>query len=226
MLQELRAALPQGALITLATQVWPFAGPNGRPLSDVSGFAAVIDWILIMNYDIWGCEYRLSRKVLADSTASSNPGPNAPLNDACGNSTQPLANAYASISSWTQAGLPAHQITLGVPAYGYLSQSWNEGLRQRRDLPEGASEEEYVERYMPRERRGMEKRYVTVSSGWSTTEGQIMWHDLVSQGALARSWDGKWVGAGGFERRWDVCSSTVSWDRQTTSFFLLTSSPC
>jgi len=55
-LQELRTALPNEALITLATQVWPFAGANGRPLGDVSGFAAVIDWILIMNYDIWGCK--------------------------------------------------------------------------------------------------------------------------------------------------------------------------
>lgn len=62
-LRELRAALPEGALLTLATQVWPFAGPNGRPLSDVSGFAEVVDWILIMNYDIWGCEslYHLNR---------------------------------------------------------------------------------------------------------------------------------------------------------------------
>ena len=55
-LTELRAALPSEAIITLATQVWPFAGSNGRPLSDVSEFAAVIDWIIVMNYDIWGCK--------------------------------------------------------------------------------------------------------------------------------------------------------------------------
>lgn len=56
LLTELRQALPAGALITLATQVWPFAGTDGAPRSDVSGFARVIDWILIMNYDIWGCK--------------------------------------------------------------------------------------------------------------------------------------------------------------------------
>lgn len=50
------------------------------------------------------------------SAASSTPGPNAPLSDGCGNSTQPLANAYAAVSSWTSAGMPANQITLGVPA--------------------------------------------------------------------------------------------------------------
>ncbi len=54
-LTELRAALPTGALISTATQVWPFADANGNPMSDVSGFAKVIDWILIMNYDVWGC---------------------------------------------------------------------------------------------------------------------------------------------------------------------------
>jgi chitinase len=48
--------------------------------------------------------------------ASSTPGANAPLSDGCSNSSQPLANAYAAISSWTSAGMPANQITLGVPA--------------------------------------------------------------------------------------------------------------
>ena len=55
-LQAVRAALPSDALISLATQVWPFTGPDGNSLSDVSGFADVIDWILIMNYDVWGCK--------------------------------------------------------------------------------------------------------------------------------------------------------------------------
>lgn len=152
----------------------------------------------------------------AEPAASSTPGPNAPLSDACGNSTQPLANAYASVSSWTQAGLPPSQITIGVPAYGYLQQSWATSLRQR-DLPPAPPQvpvdaNATVVR-SPGERRvatTMEKRYSTVSSGWSTTEGQVMWHDLVSQGALSKSWNGEWVGAGGFTRYWDACSSTVS----------------
>jgi len=58
LLQDLRKALPDGALLTTATQVWPFAddSDNARPMKDVSAFAEVLDWILIMNYDIWGCE--------------------------------------------------------------------------------------------------------------------------------------------------------------------------
>lgn len=57
-LKLLRKQLPVEARITAATQVVPFAGKDGQPLSDVSDFAGVLDWILVMNYDVWGCEYR------------------------------------------------------------------------------------------------------------------------------------------------------------------------
>lgn len=36
-----------------------------------------------------------------------------------------------------------------------------------------------------------------------------MWYGLLNQGALTLS-DGQYVGAGGFTRYWDSCSSTVS----------------
>ncbi|WVR07629.1 hypothetical protein IAU60_004671 [Kwoniella sp. DSM 27419] len=192
LLQELRAALPDGALITLATQVWPFAASDGSPMSDVSGFAKVIDWILIMNYDVWG--------------SSSTPGANAPLSDGCGNSTQPLANAYAAVSSWTGAGMPANQITLGVPAYGYLQKSTASQLIQRRSsfpvpphklLTNGTSHQ-------------TRQSYVTVyNDNGGSADGQVMFESLISQGAL--KWDGDnngYVGSSGFERHWDGCSST------------------
>lgn len=54
-LQLLRGLLPQSAKITAATQTVPFAGSTGRPLQDVSEFAQVLDWIVLMNYDVWGC---------------------------------------------------------------------------------------------------------------------------------------------------------------------------
>lgn len=55
-LRVLRATLPQGAVITAATQTVPFAGADGEPMQDVSAFAEVLDWVLLMNYDTWGCE--------------------------------------------------------------------------------------------------------------------------------------------------------------------------
>lgn len=176
-LRELRSALPPGALISTATQVWPFADFNGHPMSDVSAFAEVIDWILIMNYDIWG--------------SSSTPGPNAPLSDACHNSTQPLANAYAAISSWTTAGMPLSKITLGVPAYGYLQKSSSTALKQRRA--------DYV---------------TTHNDNGGTADGQIQFASLISQGSLTP--DGL-LGAGGFTREWDSCSSTVSYSQEYTN---------
>ncbi|KAJ9125153.1 hypothetical protein QFC22_000107 [Naganishia vaughanmartiniae] len=178
-LQLLRKTLPPTAILSAATQVWPFAGPTGAPLSDVSEFAKLLDWVMIMNYDIWG--------------SSSTPGPNAPLSDGCGNSAQPLANAYAAVSSWTTAGMPAKQIMLGLPAYGYMQASSADSLRARK-------------------RRGLEKKggATLYNADGGTSWGQIKFSDMVAQGGLARDSDQHWIGANGFTRYWDTCSSTVS----------------
>lgn len=72
-----------------------------------------------MNYDVWG--------------ASSTPGPNAPLSNACGDSQQPYANARSSIQSWTDANMPAEKLVLGLPAYGYVSWSGANKLINKRD---------------------------------------------------------------------------------------------
>ncbi|KAJ7684051.1 glycoside hydrolase [Mycena rosella] len=120
-LQLLRGALPPPAAITAATLNTPFFGANGKPLKDVSNFAKVLDWILLMNYDVWG--------------SSANPGPNAPLYDGCHNSSQPDGNAVAGYEAWTAAGFPASKLVLGVPAYAYISQSTATRLRTRRSPP-------------------------------------------------------------------------------------------
>ncbi|WWC72077.1 uncharacterized protein I206_106037 [Kwoniella pini CBS 10737] len=200
-LQELRAALPSGAIITTATQVWPFADSNGNPMSDVSEFAKVIDWILIMNYDIWG--------------SSSDPGPNAPLSDACGNSTQPLANAYAAVSSWTGAGMPANQITLGVPAYGYLQQSSATSLKQKKRSAFPQPPHKNSAR-----NEGRASKVTVYNDNGGSSDGQIMFEELISQGAL-KLVDGEYVGTGGFTRYWDSCSSTP-WLKSTYSDQIVT----
>ncbi|KIO30248.1 glycoside hydrolase family 18 protein [Tulasnella calospora MUT 4182] len=167
-LKVLRATLPGGAVITAATQVWPFAGSNGAPMKDVSAFAQYFDWILLMNYDVWG--------------SSSTPGPNAPLADGCRNSSQPLANAVAAVKSWTDAGMPASKLTLGVPSYAYISKSTATRLTGRAS--------------------------VTVKNDdGGTTNGQVQFNSLISQGALQKR-NGAYIGAGGFTRYWDSCSST------------------
>lgn len=47
-LKLLKPQLPSDVTLSAATSVYPFAGPDGKPLSDVSGFGEVFDHILIM----------------------------------------------------------------------------------------------------------------------------------------------------------------------------------
>jgi len=104
-LQQLRST-PLGKKITIsaAVAIKPFLGPDGNPLSDVSGFASVLNYIEIMNYDVWG-------------SWSSAVGPNSPLADSC--STMQDGSATSAVQAWTAAKFPANKIVLGVASYGH-----------------------------------------------------------------------------------------------------------
>lgn len=106
-LQELRKN-PVGArlLLTAATPINPWDGPDGTPLTDVSGFAKVLDYIEIMNYDIWG-------------PWSVAVGPNSPLNDSCAPPEYQDGSAVSAVKVWEAAGMPRNQIVMGVASYGH-----------------------------------------------------------------------------------------------------------
>ncbi|PPQ78226.1 hypothetical protein CVT25_015545 [Psilocybe cyanescens] len=106
-LEELRKdPLGSKIIISAAVATVPFIGPDGNPLADVSGFAEVLDYIAIMNYDIWG-------------PWSASVGPNAPLNDTCASAENQDGSAVSAVQKWNKAGIPLHQIVLGVAAYGH-----------------------------------------------------------------------------------------------------------
>ncbi|KAI0777381.1 glycoside hydrolase [Trametes elegans] len=106
-LQALRAEpAAQNLTLSAAAGITPFAGTDGQPLSDVSGFAAVLDYLAIMNYDVWG-------------TWSTGVGPNAPLNDTCADAANQQGSAVSAVKAWTGAGFPANQLVLGVASYGH-----------------------------------------------------------------------------------------------------------
>ncbi|KDQ11023.1 glycoside hydrolase family 18 protein [Botryobasidium botryosum FD-172 SS1] len=106
-LQELRQAVGQDFLLTAAVATIPFSDSEGNPSADVSGFAEVLSYIAIMNYDIFG-PFTLTF------------GPNAPLKDSCASAAaQKQGSATSAVSAWTTAGFPTKQIVLGVPAYGH-----------------------------------------------------------------------------------------------------------
>lgn len=105
-LTELRIALPTTTL-SAATAITPFLSPDATPSTNVSEFASLLDYIAIMNYDIWG-------------SWSTAVGPNAPLNDSCvTDETQKVGSAVSAVEAWTAAGMPADQIVLGVASYGH-----------------------------------------------------------------------------------------------------------
>ncbi|KAJ3736222.1 glycoside hydrolase family 18 protein [Lentinula guzmanii] len=106
-LQELRQD-PVGAKLSLsaATGIATFSGPSGDPLTDVSGFAEVFDFIAIMNYDVWG-------------SWSATVGPNSPLADSCAASENQQGSAVTAVKNWNSAGMPLDKIVLGVASYGH-----------------------------------------------------------------------------------------------------------
>ncbi|KAF8510382.1 glycoside hydrolase family 18 protein [Gautieria morchelliformis] len=107
LLQELRSTPSTCKLIlSAATSNAPFVDSTGSPSSDVSAFAKVLDFIEIMNYDIWG-------------SWSTAVGPNAPLDDSCAPAADQQGSAMKAVAAWTQAGFPAQKIVLGVASYGH-----------------------------------------------------------------------------------------------------------
>lgn len=76
-------------------------------MSNVADFAKYLDWVEVMNYDIWG-------------PWTPTAGPNAPINDTCySDSDHQIGSATSGIAAWIAAGFPAAQILLGVGAYGH-----------------------------------------------------------------------------------------------------------
>ncbi|KAG1725270.1 glycoside hydrolase family 18 protein [Suillus paluster] len=106
-LEELRLN-PVGANLTLSAAVAlsPFYDATGSPSTDVTGFAKVLDYISVMNYDVWG-------------SWSSTVGANAPLNDTCASFANQQGSAVSAVKAWTDAGMPTNQIVLGVPSYSH-----------------------------------------------------------------------------------------------------------
>ncbi|KAI0658625.1 glycoside hydrolase family 18 protein [Cubamyces menziesii] len=139
--QSLRSALGSSKIISAAVTQLPWVGSNGSPLTNVSAYASVMTYANIMNYDVFG--------------ASSNPGPNAPLGNLCGNSQLPQYSAQAALAQWTQAGFPASKLVLGLPTYGYVSQSTRTTLQHIARPPPGFKLQEYKEKVLGLPERGL-----------------------------------------------------------------------
>ncbi|KAG6911169.1 hypothetical protein DXG01_003909 [Tephrocybe rancida] len=105
-LQELRQSLGSSVIISAATDLKPFPGPSGAPFDEIAKFGDVLDYIVIMNYDI-------------PSTPTSGVGSNSPLNDNCAPLGNQNGSAQSAITAWASAGMPNDRIVLGAPMYGH-----------------------------------------------------------------------------------------------------------
>ena len=106
-LQELRSTdCGSNLILTAAVGLNPFYNETEQPSDDVSAFAEVLDYIAIMDYDVWG-------------SWSASVGPNAPLNDTCASEDNQQGSAVSAVEAWTAAGMPVSSIVLAVPAYGH-----------------------------------------------------------------------------------------------------------
>ena len=183
----------------------------------------------IRNYDVNG--------------ASSTPGPNAPLSDGCGTSDQPQANAVAAFKQWTAAGFPAGQLLLGLPTYGYVSQSTATTLTGSFQLQGGQKTDTnpVATKPHPRERRNPKNKAAASGGDLSSWFGQqIPFNAIVSGGAIKKS-NGVYISDNGYTygkrlpgqspfsldlaiiAAWDDCSDTPV--RTSVDNFIMLGSP-
>lgn len=103
-LQELRSTAPNLTL-TAATSLFPWNDATGNRSTDLSGFADALDYMMIMNYDIYGAW-------------ATTAGPNAPLDSAC-DPRNNQGSGKLGVQAWLDAGVPADKLVLGLAAYGH-----------------------------------------------------------------------------------------------------------
>ncbi|PLW08696.1 hypothetical protein PCANC_22526 [Puccinia coronata f. sp. avenae] len=146
--QLLRAKLGADKIISAAVTDYTFLNSQGGRMTDVSEFGKVLDYILIMNYDVWG--------------TTSNPGPNAPFSNGCEDSSQPGANMVSSIKTWTSAGFPRQKILMGLAAYGYINHASVNTLVHRK-RSETSQITRRFDQYLAQVNRQLHKRQITCS---------------------------------------------------------------
>ncbi|KAI9333966.1 glycoside hydrolase superfamily [Obelidium mucronatum] len=99
-LNELRAALPSQVTISATVPILGFIGPTQDVwMTDLSGFAAVLDFLTVMAYDLNGSWGAVT-------------GPNAPLQE---NGVNYGGSVVYGINALTAAKFPLNKLVLGTP---------------------------------------------------------------------------------------------------------------
>ncbi|KAK6714995.1 hypothetical protein SNK04_005920 [Fusarium graminearum] len=105
-LKELRKdPVGKDLYLTAAGSLLPWNDKDGAPSKDLGGFADVLDYLMIMNYDLYG-------------GWSNVAGPNAALYSSCDERNN-MGSGNQAVTKWNDAGIPLSQIVLGMPNYGH-----------------------------------------------------------------------------------------------------------
>ncbi|KAF7362246.1 Glycoside hydrolase family 18 protein [Mycena venus] len=197
LLTSLRSALGTSKIISAAVTDLPWIGSNGSPLTDMSAYAAQMTYANLMNYDIFG-------------DWSPAPGPNAPLGNLCGTSSQPEYSAEAAFSQWTAAKFPASKLLLGLPLYGYVLNSTKTVLTGSFTSPNSIPEKDQRSAsngppLNPKSALALMRRKPISRVGGAS---KFPFSSIVSSGALVKQSDGTYGEGGGFTMGWDDCSDT------------------
>ncbi|KAL0939917.1 glycoside hydrolase family 18 protein [Colletotrichum truncatum] len=106
-LKELRQKQPKELYLTAASSLFPWYDATGVSSVNgtLSGFADVLDYVMVMAYDIYGAW-------------ATTGGPNAPLAFGC-DSRNNQGGAKEGVEKWVNSGIPANKIVLAVAAYGH-----------------------------------------------------------------------------------------------------------
>ncbi|KAJ1718773.1 hypothetical protein LPJ53_006322, partial [Coemansia erecta] len=198
-LQDLRTNLDatfgsRSKLITMAVRVEPFDGASG-PVSDVSAFAKVADYINLMTYDIGG-------------PWNPTTSPNSPLQYSPGQG--PQFSVASAIDAWSSAGWPTSQINVGVPFYGY-------SMVTEQDMSKDPSNMyATISSTIPQGDKDDELSVAPCSDGPAVYSGEWQWKHLRDQGLLTSPT----TAAAPWIRTWDSTTSTPWLFNPNSSIFI------
>ncbi|KXJ93398.1 family 18 glycosyl hydrolase [Microdochium bolleyi] len=103
--KEIREKQTRPLKVTASASLFPWNDASGAASTDMSGFADVLDYAMIMGYDIWGPWLPTG-------------GPASPLRRSC-DSRNNQGSLEESVDKWIAAGMPANKLVMGVPAFGH-----------------------------------------------------------------------------------------------------------
>ncbi|KAG4065974.1 hypothetical protein HA402_006692 [Bradysia odoriphaga] len=199
LLREIRLAfnvafLLSSKLLTIGVRVEPF-DVNDTPMTDVSEFVKVVDFINIMAYDI-------------NVASSTTTGPNSPFDFTPSKGVQ---NSFKqAINSWLNAKVPKNQLVVGFPFYGRSSTATVDMSQDPTNM--------YVSKsnVIPMGDQDDEMSFEPCLESMETYSGIWKYRNLRSQGLLTSPT----TAGNGWTRYWDSASQTPWLYNPATSVFI------